>query len=474
MPPLGRPFAVFVSFLVLAYVAAARLAALDPVLPTADLEIRRLGPADGLPGAEVMAFEQTPDRFLWLGTEKGLYRFDGRSFRLFERLGLPAAVAAEAVDSLARDIDGYLFVGLRRSGLMRFTGRTFLAVSRPASGDWRVTVLEERPDGLLWVAGPDQLWHLDRGGSSVKPALPGVGIRHLFTDLYGSTWVAARSGLFRRIGAAFQPVTLPFGRTAPDARALALDGQGHLWLAPAEGGLWRLGGSYDRGGLPQEIAEEDGLDGVLVERALTDRSGRLWLTTSAGLYRQTVSGLEKVPEVKGPCRAIFEDLDGDLWVGGSDGAIWQVYGPHPPPQPRPILAGIRTSSGAEYLPAERLELAPGQSAIQLELAAPYFIPGLRPRFRWKLDGVDDDWQESAAGIADYPTLPAGRHHFRAQASFGPGFAGEELGLEIMLPREPWRDPLIWLAVAASLAVLGGLVFYFLRPGPPPFPDDEDD
>lgn len=472
VPPIGRPSAV-IAFALLALGSAGSVAAVDPAVPTAALETRRLTSADGLPGGEVLAFEQTPDRFLWLGTEAGLYRFDGQQFRALERSRLPGA-AGEAVESLALDPEGYLFVGLRRSGLMRFTGRSFLAVSRPASGDWRVTVLEERSDGLLWVAGPDQLWHLDRGGNSVKPALPGVGIRHLFTDDYGATWVAARSGLFRRIGAAFQPVTLPFGRSAPDARALALDGQGNLWLAPSGGGLWRLSGNYERGGLPQEIAEEHAFDGVLVERALTDRQGRLWLATQAGLYRQAAGGLEKVAAVAGPCRALFEDADGDLWVGGRDGSLWQVYSPHPLPQPRPVLAGITTSSGAEYLPAGRLELAAGQDALKLELAAPFFAPGARPRFRWKLDGVDADWQESAAGIADYPALPAGRHQFRAQATFGSSFAGEELGLEIVLPRQPWRDPLIWLAVAASLALLGGLTYLILRPQRPLDLDDDDD
>lgn len=457
----------------LACAVVCPLRALDPGLPTASLEVRRLGPADGLQAGEIFAFEQTPDRFLWIGTDSGLYRYDGRAFQALERGRMPGG--GEAVESLALDGEGYLFVGLRRSGLMRFNGRNFLAVSRPASGDWRVTVLEERPDGLLWVAGPDQLWHLDRGGNSVKPALPGVGIRHLFTDAYGATWVAARSGLFRRIGAAFQPVTLPFGRSAPDARALALDGQGHLWLAPAGGGLWRLSGNYERGGLPQEIAEEQHFDDILVDRALTDRHGRLWLATAGGLYRQTAGGIEKVPAVAGACRTLFEDADGDIWVGGQGGSLWQVHAHRAVrPEVQPVFARIGTASGAEYLPASRLELAAGQQNLRLELAAPYFEPGARPRFRWKLEGADADWQESAVGIADYPDIPAGRNLFRAQATYGQAFAGPELKLEIALPRQPWRDPLVWLAVIAGLAVVGGLVFLSLRRAAMRRHDEEED
>ncbi len=469
VPPIGRLAAVITFFLGAAS-GAGPAAAIDPELPTAALETRRMGRAEGLPGGEVYAFEQTPDRFLWIGTESGLYRYDGR--RLEAAARLPSSTG-EPVESLALDREGYLFVGLRRSGLMRFTGRNYLAVSRPASGDWRVTVLEERPDGLLWVAGPDQLWHLDRGGNSVKPALPGVGIRHLFTDPYGATWVAARSGLFRRIGAAFQPVTLPFGRSAPDARALALAGDGLLWLAPSGGGLWRLAGNYERGGLPQEIVEERQFDGIRVELARTDRHGRLWLATGRGLYRQTAAGLERVPAIAEPCSAIFEDADGDLWVAAAGGVLWQVHAPHPRPQTRPVLARI-LAGGAEYLPASRLELAPGPQELRLELAAPHFEPGAQPRFRWRMDGVDDDWAEAAEGLALYPRLPAGRHLFRAQATFGGAFAGEELQLEVVQQRQPWLHPLVWLGVAAGLAVIGGLFLYLRRPEPPEGDDPDDD
>lgn len=474
VPAIGRLRAVIV-FCFATFAGAGTLRAIDPAVATAALEIRRLDRADGLPGSEILAFEQTADRFLWIGTESGLYRYDGQQFQEIEKARQPGA-PGEAVESLARDIEGYLFVGLRKSGLMRFTGRNFLAVSRPASGDWRVTVLEERPDGLLWVAGPDQLWHLDRGGNSVKPALPGVGIRHLFTDAHGATWVAARSGLFRRIGAAFQPVTLPFGRSAPDALALALDGQGQLWLAPSEGGLWRLGGNYERGGLPQEIAEEEHFDGIRVERALTDRHGRLWLATGRGLYRQTAAGLEKVPAIGQPCHALFEDADGDLWVAAAGGIVWQVHAPRAPPRLRPVLARI-TTEGAEYLPARRLELAPGQRGLRLELAAPYFEPGARPKFRFRLDGVDAGWRESAPGagaaVADYEQIPAGRHLFRAEATYGDSFEGEELRLEVVLPHRPWQHPLVWLGVLAGLAITAGLAWYSRRPLPPPHDDGDE-
>ncbi|MDQ3071365.1 MAG: hypothetical protein M3R55_16745, partial [Acidobacteriota bacterium] len=35
---------------------------------------------DGLASSSVLALAQTPDRFIWAGTEEGLVRFDGLKF----------------------------------------------------------------------------------------------------------------------------------------------------------------------------------------------------------------------------------------------------------------------------------------------------------------------------------------------------------------------------------------------------------
>src|ERR1041385_3538773 len=39
----------------------------------------------GLPEADVMAILQTRDGYLWVGTEEGVARFDGKRFKVFDR-----------------------------------------------------------------------------------------------------------------------------------------------------------------------------------------------------------------------------------------------------------------------------------------------------------------------------------------------------------------------------------------------------
>ena len=61
----------------------------------------------GLPQNSVVAIAQTPDGYLWLGTEEGLVRFDGVRFVTFDKRNTPELQSNE-VDSILVDHRGDL------------------------------------------------------------------------------------------------------------------------------------------------------------------------------------------------------------------------------------------------------------------------------------------------------------------------------------------------------------------------------
>ena len=63
--------------------------ALDPDRGMADYTRDRWGAEQGFPGANVYAVTQTADGYLWLGTERGLVRYDGVSFHLYGQADSP-------------------------------------------------------------------------------------------------------------------------------------------------------------------------------------------------------------------------------------------------------------------------------------------------------------------------------------------------------------------------------------------------
>src|SRR5271156_2981366 len=127
---------------------------------------------DGLGNLSVNCLLQDRSGFLWIGTESGLYQYDGSRFWQFgEKEGLPSGF----VRALSLDRDGRLWVGAR-DGLAFSTGqRSFSTVTYQhqnlkipydstlsSSSDGQVyavtqfgvLVVQSKDGGRSWQAGP--------------------------------------------------------------------------------------------------------------------------------------------------------------------------------------------------------------------------------------------------------------------------------------------------------------------------------
>src|SRR6267154_488970 len=78
----------------------------------------------GFPGGPVYAIAQTPDGYLWIGTEKGLLRFDGVGFQLFSQANSTALLAGPILD-LMTDADGNLWIRPQSRNILRYRDGTF-------------------------------------------------------------------------------------------------------------------------------------------------------------------------------------------------------------------------------------------------------------------------------------------------------------------------------------------------------------
>ena len=92
------------------------LPALDPSRALAEYGHDAWRIEDGLPQDTVEAIAQTSDGYLWIGTQRGLARFDGVRFTVHAP-GNPPALRSGAIDSLLADPDGSLWVSTDGGGL---------------------------------------------------------------------------------------------------------------------------------------------------------------------------------------------------------------------------------------------------------------------------------------------------------------------------------------------------------------------
>src|SRR5215471_2656924 len=106
----------------------------------------------GFDGGQVYAITQTRDGYLWIATEKGIVRFDGLRFRLYEPLEPTASTDTAALNVLP-DHEGGLWTWLRRAALMRLHDGAFEnALKIPGPPDPRFGLMAPGIDGAILVA----------------------------------------------------------------------------------------------------------------------------------------------------------------------------------------------------------------------------------------------------------------------------------------------------------------------------------
>src|SRR5690349_5176388 len=104
-------------WIAIAVVCSHRASALDPDRAMSQYIRDRWGSDKGLAG-EVHAITQTDDGYLWIGTERGLFQFDGLSFRPISDQG-PSSIANPNVVGLNVSRRN-LFVRLPERNLFRY------------------------------------------------------------------------------------------------------------------------------------------------------------------------------------------------------------------------------------------------------------------------------------------------------------------------------------------------------------------
>lgn len=239
---------------------------------------------------------------LWVGTRSGLYRYDPHR-KPFRHLGASDGVlkgpGESAVMALQEGSDGMLWAGTLGGGLVRMgpdggaPPSADVRVSLPSDNVW---ALHEARAGQFWVgtdAGPCVL-NRSTGrcvlGSAWDQEAVGPGpIYTIAEQADGTLWMAG-TRLYRvdgMTGRVATPVPLKYGRDFTTIQALHLDAARRLWIGMEGGGLARYHLKTDTL-VRYPYAVPDGQAGLRSETVWTiheSAEGLLWLGTDVGLAR---------------------------------------------------------------------------------------------------------------------------------------------------------------------------------------------
>jgi signal transduction histidine kinase/ligand-binding sensor domain-containing protein len=316
----------------------------------------------------------------WVGMKQGIF---AEQAGVFHPVIVPGGAESWSVSSLLPQTNGEVWAVVN-GGL-----------GRAAAGQWVVPPVAERAlpgvnldagrmelladgRGGVWLynygAG---LWHCTAAGHlrhlTSADGFPGDRVFAFCADREGDWWAGLESGgLVRVRERLFHTATAGPRELVPVARSVAADRDGSVWLGTLGSGLfhwqdgaWQPDAAFRRAGLSsvfcvgpdqdhrlwlsadnENLYVEEGGQVELVDplvhgvkSLLVDRSGRVWIGTTAGLFVTDTGRTEDIHQVDDEpgryVRALAEDADGGLWGGTGSGDLFHlVHGNcqtfHPP------------------------------------------------------------------------------------------------------------------------------------------------
>lgn len=392
-----------------------------------------------------------PDRAgnLWVGTKTGLHRMkDGHTVTYTMNDGL----STNEVRSVLETRDGTLWLATFGGGLNRFYGGTFSAyrVSDGLSSDFTWT-LHEDAEGALWI-GTDRGLNRFRDGRFTsfkrREGLIDDEVNQVLDDDFGNLWLASKHGIYR-------------------VRKRDLD-------AVAEGRSPAVNAIV--------YGEADGMVSSETTGHNTQpagcktRDGKLWFCTTRGVVRIDPAKVKRndlpPPVVIEQVRANLETVFGDgaprdlpEAEGGARRSTraaaltwltpWRARSDTPHPL-RQVQSSDRTTAANLKLPTSnlKLHLSPGRGRVlEFQYTANSFVAPEKVRFKYRLDGWDDDWIDAGARrIAYYTNLRPGDYRFRVIAANNHG-VWNETGASLALHLAPHFYQTWWFRFLCGGVVL---------------------
>jgi diguanylate cyclase (GGDEF)-like protein len=352
----------------------------------------------GLGNLNVNAIAQDRFGYLWVGTENGLYRYDGREFRQF---GAPDGLHSHTIQSLYASPDGTLFVGSTNGIYFERQDGQFSQIHPPAP----VTDFSQRIGTVFAAIAPNQVVTADRSGTfllrSAAPDnwvaepmhLEGSAIWSVLSTPDGSLWYGCgidlcrlRNGKTTHLRAA---LNLPEGPWLH----LRLARDGHIWLrSPTHLGALDPSGSHF------ELHDLPGRSNSVPYSELTeDAKGRIVASQGPALGLWEGGHWRMVTAINGLSRydisELFVDHEGSLWICvvghglmrwvGQD--VWEAYTAANGLSDDIVWATLRDKSGRLW--------------VGTESGLDYLPPGSNTPVVWHPRGIQTD---RSAALAESP------------------------------------------------------------------------
>jgi signal transduction histidine kinase/ligand-binding sensor domain-containing protein len=364
---------------------------------------------------------------------------------ILRRLDLPradgiAVSLKSRVKAITQDRLGRLWISIMESGTFRLERASWTSFESLGGPQGTATAEFTDSGGRIWFGFTNTVAMLDGGSVTIFSGKDGVQIGAVTSiQAKGTTiWIGGEFGLEFFDGGHFQPVNPSDGGAFGSVSGIVAD---------SEDGLW--------------FSEKRGIIHVHEAQLRQLHLGKVGFE-SFGL----LDGL--AAELRGPLASpsAVQTTDGRIWFATTRGVAW--INPNPKrvvrnTVPPPVLIESVTADGKKYNHSTFLNLPPRTANLQIVYTATSLAIPERVRFRYKLEGQDQDWQEPGTRReAAYTNLDTGSYRFHVIACNNDG-VWNETGASLEFFVRPAYYQTTWfrtLCVGAFLGLLWAL--YQLR------------
>src|SRR6185436_5639184 len=176
------------------------------------LYFRNLNAGNGLSHNKVNCILQDQRGFMWIGTEDGLNRYDGRRFQTFRHDPDTISVSGNIIKDILEDKNGVIWIATADGGITRY--------------DYRLS--------------PEKQFRQFKHSTADSSSIPGNIVNALLEDKKGNLWLATSGQGLLRFDKKKELFSEPIRRRSRTVLTLCMDANGIIWGGREGGGLIKI------------------------------------------------------------------------------------------------------------------------------------------------------------------------------------------------------------------------------------------
>ncbi len=454
---------------------------------------------NGLINNMIWTIREDSEKNLWFGTRTGISKYSGADIITYT---LEDGIPNEIILSLTFDNKNRLWV-TTNNGIGCMDGNKWKYYnSSDGIGHRRAKRVISASDGRIWIGTENGVSVFDGKkwrNYSTDEGLINKTVRTVFEDRDGNIWIGTRKGICKFDGKKFTNIE---GITCP-VRSVAQNSDGILYFGTHNGLI-----EYDGKDLKM-YTKKDGLVNDIVLTVYIDKKDKLWIGTRGGFSRfvngKFINYTEKDGISSNICRFIIQkdnyyyigtakgvnrfdgnssfklynfstgmsssevlqescviDSKGNMWIGTLKGiSVLNTESGHSTSVPPPVYIETVTAAGIEKPPGRDLILSHNRNSVTIGFTGICLTVPENVRYKYKMEGLDEEWSYTGQRSVTYASLPAGNFVFKVAAqnheevwSLKPA----ELKISVSLPF--WQTRVFKMAIfLAALGLISGIAFW---------------